>query len=231
MILKSFGCSFIFGSELSDDGKNRKYATGSKLVWPAIFAQNHNYQYHTYARPGSGNLQILERLMSNLAGTINDDVMCVIGWTWIDRFDYCTETSQWPGLPWATLMPIDVTETAQVYYKNLHSELRDKLVNLLYIRQAIDILKEKSIPFVMTYMDHLLFDTRWNTTPAITELQNYVKPYMTTFDGLNFQEWTKKNNFPITKIGHPLESAHQAAADYIIQAFDTKNIGAHCHLS
>ena len=230
MQVKSFGCSFIFGSELSDDGKNKKYATGSRLTWPALLAKHYNYQYQTHARPGSGNLQILERLMSNLAGVINNDIICVIGWTWIDRFDYCIEKPLWPGLPWATLMPIDTTETAKIYYKDLHSELRDKLTNLLYIKQAIDLLKEKHIPFVMTYMDHLLFDTRWNTTPAVTELQNYIKPYMTTFADLNFQEWSKKNNFLISKIGHPLEQAHQAAADYIIQALDTKSIGAHCHL-
>jgi len=231
MQVKSFGCSFIFGSDLADDGKNGKYATGSQLTWPALLAKHYNYQYHTYARPGSGNLQILERLMSNLAGSINDTAICVIGWTWIDRFDYCIEKSPWPGLPWATLMPIDTTETAKIYYKDLHSELRDKLTNLLYIKQAIDLLKEKSIPFIMTYMDHLLFDDKWNTTPAITELQNYVRPYMTTFEGYNFQKWSKNNNFPISKIGHPLEQAHQNAAEYMINLFDTKSIGAHCHLS
>ena len=237
MQVKSFGCSFIFGSELADEILNldikhhRSYFAGSQLTWPCIVAKNYGYQYNTYARPGSGNLQILERLSSHFAGPVNDDVCCVVGWTWIDRFDYFTESSQWLGLPWATLMPIDTTETAKIYYRVLHSEIKDKFTNLLYIKQAIDLLKEKSIPFIMTYMDHLLFDTRWNTTPAVTELQNYVKPYMTTFDGLNFQEWTKKNNFPISEIGHPLEQAHQSAAEYIIKAFDTKSIGAHCHLS
>jgi hypothetical protein len=220
MILKSFGCSYIFGSELSDDGKNGAYATGSRLTWPILVAQHYNYQFdRTYARPGSGNLQILERLMSQLAGPVNDETICIIGWTWINRFDYCTEKSSWPGLPWATLMPTDTSETARIYYQDLHSEIQDKLVNLLYIRQAIDILKEKSIPFIMTYMDQLLFDTRWHTTPAVTELQNYVKPYMTTFDGLNFQEFSKKNKYPISDIGHPLEQAHSAASEYIIQNF------------
>jgi hypothetical protein len=231
MILKSFGCSFIFGSELSDEGKNGLYATGSQLTWPALIAEHFNYQYYTYSRPGSGNLQILERLMSQLAGSVNDNLFCVIGWTWIDRFDYCAKKSPWPGLPWATLMPNDNTDAAKVYYRDLHSELQDKFLNLLYIRQAIDFLKAKSIPFVMTYMDNLLFDERWNTTPAISELQAYVKPYMTTFEGLNFQAWSKKNKYPISTIGHPLEQAHRSCADYIIRAFDTKSIGAHCHLS
>ena len=231
MQVKSFGCSFIFGSELLDDGKNEKYATGSQLTWPALLAKHYNYQYQTHARPGSGNLQILERLMSHFAGPVNDETICVIGWTWIDRFDYCTNQSPWPGLPWSTLMPVDTSETAKIYYRNLHSELQDKLVNLVYIKQAIDFLKEKSIPFIMTYMDHLLFDDKWNTTPAITEMQKYIKTYMTTFEGLNFQEWSRKNNFLISEIGHPLEQAHASAAEYMIKLFDTKSIGAHCHLS
>ena len=230
MQIKSFGCSFIFGSELADERKNKPYFKGSQLTWPALLAQHYSYQYNTYSRPGSGNLQILERLLSNLAGAINDDIIFTIGWTWIDRFDYCPKNVTWPGLPWATVMPIDNDELAKVYYRDLHSELQDKFLNLLYIRQAIDVLKEKSIPFVMTYMDHLLFDTKWNTTPAIIEMQAYVKPYMTTFEGLNFQEWSKKNKYPISEIGHPLEQAHKAATDYIIQVLDTKSIGAHCHL-
>jgi len=232
MIIKSFGCSFIFGSELADDGRDTLYATSSQLTWPALMAKHSGYKYNTYSRPGSGNLQILERLMSNLAGPINEDIFCIIGWTWIDRFDYCSkQKSFWTGLPWATIMPVDSDELSRVYYRDLHSELQDKFLSLIYIKQAIDTLKEKSIPFIMTYMDHLLFDDKWNTTPAITELQNYVRHHMTTFEGLNFLEWSKKNNFPISKIGHPLEQAHASASEYMIKVLNTKSTGAHCHLS
>jgi hypothetical protein len=231
MNLKSFGCSLIFGSELHDVGRNGLYANGSNFTWPAIMAKHYGYTYNTYARPGAGNLQIFERMASQLAGTINTDTLCVIGWSFTDRFDYCIKNSPWPGMPWATIIPIDEDDRAIVYYRDLHSELRDKLTSLMYIKLAIDLLKEKKIPFIMTYMDHLLFDTRWNTTPAVTDLQDYVKPYMTTFDGLNFGEWSRKNNFPVSKIGHPLEQAHQVAAEYMIKLFDTKSIGAHCHLS
>ena len=244
MILKSFGCSYVFGSELSDmpvgirwiqgppSTEERKlYASGSRLTWPVHLANHLGYQSHTHARPGSGNLQILERLMSNMAGPPNDHTICVIGWTWIDRFDFCMEKSDWPGLPWNTLHPVNNTETSKIYYRDLHTEIKDKLVSLMHIRQAIDFLKEKSIPFIMTYMDDLLFDTRWNINPAITELQNYVKPYMTTFEGLSFVEWSRKNEFPISYGGHPLDQAHQAAGEYMIKVFDTKSIGAHCHPS
>ena len=224
MNLKSFGCSFIFGSELSDDGRNGHYATGSKLTWPAHVAGHLGYNYLTYSRPGSGNLQIAERVLTHLA--TNEQAFFVIGWTYIDRFDYVDTNNtekKWPGMPWSTIMPVDTTDIAATYYKNLHSEIRDKLTTLMSVQLVIDTLKQKGCPFIMTYMDDLMFDQRWHTTPAITDLQNYIKPHMTTFEGTNFQQWSKKNGYPITAVGHPLESAHAAAGELMIKVFDTQN--------
>jgi len=223
MNLKSFGCSFIFGSELSDDGRTGLYATGSKLTWPAHIAQHRGLQYRTYARPGSGNLQIAEKALAHLA--TNEHAFFVIGWTYIDRFDYIDASiaDKWLGRPWATLMPIDTTDIAHTYYKNLHSEIRDKLTTLINVRVVIDTLKQKGCPFIMTYMDDLMFDKQYNTTPAITDLQDYIKPYMTTFEDMNFQQWSKKNGYAITSIGHPLEAAHAAAGKLMIKVFDTQN--------
>jgi len=221
MNLKSFGCSFIFGSELSDDGKNGLYFTGSRLTWPAHVADHLGYEYFTYARPGAGNLQIAERVLSQLA--TNEQSLFVIGWTYIDRFDYIstTNSSKWPGMPWSTLMPIDTDAVAETYYRDLHSEMRDKLTTLMSIRTVIDTLKQKGCPFIMTYMDDLILDQRWNTTPAITDLQEYIRPHMTTFEGMNFQQWSKKNGHAITDAGHPLESAHRAAGELMVKVFDT----------
>jgi hypothetical protein len=223
MNLKSFGCSFIFGSELSDDVQNDQYPTGSRLTWPAHLAAYLGYDYLIYARPGAGNLQIAERVLTHLA--TNEQTLFVIGWTFIDRFDYVNlnNPERWAGVAWSTLMPIDPTDIANTYYKNLHSEIRDKLATLMSVRLVIDTLKQKGCPFIMTYMDDLMFDRRWHTTPAITDLQDYIRPHMTTFGGMNFQQWSKKNGHPITAIGHPLESAHAAAGQLIIKVFDTQN--------
>ena len=223
MNLKSFGCSFIFGTELSDTGRTGPYANGSQLTWPAHLATHLGYKYLTYSRPGAGNLQIAERVLSHLA--TNDQAFFVIGWTYIDRFDYVdvTNLEKWPGMPWSTLMPVDTTDVSNTYYKNLHSEIRDKLTTLMSIRLVIDTLKQKGCPFIMTYMDDLIFDQRWHTTPAITDLQDCIRPHMTTFEGQNFQQWSKKNGHAITDIGHPLESAHAAAGELMIKVFDTQN--------
>ena len=67
MNLKSFGCSFIYGSELSDEIPNNTHRHHSKLTWPGQLAQHLNYDYLCYARPGAGNLQIAEQVLTHIA--------------------------------------------------------------------------------------------------------------------------------------------------------------------
>ena len=225
MNVKSFGCSFIFGTDLADDGHNKKFPSASSSTWPALFAKDLNCQYHCYAKPGSGNLQILERLLGQ---TVNiDKDLFIVGWTWIDRFDYNNRDND----QWKTIMPIDSDSLAKTYYRDIHSQYRDKLTSLMSIKLAIDTLKQKDCPFIMTYMDELIFETEWHTSPAISDLQDYVRPYMVKFDNLNFLEWSQKNGHTISKTMHPLESAHIAAADYMIKVFDKQSTNDHLRLS
>ena len=213
MILKSFGCSFIFGTDLHDDSRHRPKATYSKYTWPALLAHSRGWDYACYARPGAGNLEILERLLSQL--TDAQPAVYVVGWSWIDRFSYTGEEHCHWRSPWQSLMPIDTDSLSQTYYRSLHSELRDKFTTLVNIRTAIDCLKQRGHRFIMTYMDDLTFDQRWNTTPAVTELQRYCEPYMTRFDGKTFLEHSKEKGFEISQTLHPLENAHQAAFELI----------------
>jgi hypothetical protein len=217
MKLKSFGCSFIFGSELQDVEARPNDDLPSDLTWPAHLAQHLDRTYACYARPGAGNLQILENILNQSAASNSEDLF-VIGWSWTDRFDIYDRNYD-PTVkvtPWDSVLPADTSEAAKVYYRALHSEYRDKLNSLCYIKLAIDTLGQKQIPFVMTYIDELLFDQRWHVTPAVDNLQRYVKPHMTKFDGLTFLEWSRKNGYPETAHWHPLESAHRAAADLMI---------------
>lgn len=216
MTLKSFGCSFIFGSELADDGRDGPYATASQLTWPAHLARYLNQEYQCYAYPGAGNLQILEQVLIQAASGTSTDLF-VIGWTWIDRFDYYTPEQKNKRTSWSTIMPIDDTQLAHTYYKELHSEYRDKFSSLGYIRLAIDILTQKEIPYIMTFMDDLLFDQRWHITLAVTDLQAYIEPQMTQFDGKSFLDWSRENGYKETEMWHPLEEAHVAASEYIIK--------------
>ena len=220
MKLKSFGCSFVFGSDLSDNSDQavQRDPVGqySRLTWPALVAKKLNVEYECYARPGSGNLQIAERVLSECADPTTD--LFVINWTYIDRFDYSGPWDIWQ--PWSTIAPGNTDSLSKTYYQNLHSEYRDKLSTLLYIKTVIDTLKQRNINFVMTYMDELMFDQQWHTTPAVQVLQDYVRPFMTTFEQQTFLEWSRQHGYPESPKCHPLELAHQAAADLIITAFD-----------
>jgi hypothetical protein len=216
MRLKSFGCSFIFGSELADDGRDGPWATPSQQTWPALLARDLARSYECHARPGAGNLQILDQVLNQIAVSDSKDFF-VVGWTWIDRFDYydADYNPSKKRTPWSTIMPIDQTDIARQYYKFLHSEYRDKFCSLVCVKTAIDALNQRQIPFVMTYMDSLLFDQRWNISDGLKDLQDYARPFMTTFEGMSFLEWSRANNHPVTELWHPLESAHAAAAQYI----------------
>jgi hypothetical protein len=219
MTLKSFGCSFIFGSDLSDATEIRgSPVTASQNTWPAHLAKDLGRRYDCYARPGAGNLQIAECVLNQIASSNSTDLF-VISWTWIDRFDYIDINDPWYLGSWATIMPVDATKLAKTYYQTLHSEYRDKLTALMSIRLAIDTLKQKGIPFIMTYMDDLILDQRWHTSPAVIDLQEYIRPHMTMFDSQTFLEWSRANNYAISTTFHPLEQAHRAAADYVIKSY------------
>lgn len=232
MELKSFGCSFIFGSDLSDYcNLSNGYGTiASQLTWPAILASQLGYGYQCHARPGAGNLNISDIVLNHL-----DDDNCalyVISWSWIDRFDYTNSDISrskpdiiWKN--WKTLRPGSESNLAKTYYQELHSEYRDKLTSLLSIKTVIDVLKQKDLPFIMTYMDELLFDREYNITPAIKQLQDYVKPYMTVFEGKTFLDWSRSHGYPESANWHPLEQAHAAAAGVMRQVFDKQNTNDH----
>ena len=211
MIFKSFGCSLIFGTDLPDLAI-RFWREGSKFSWPAKLAQKKAVDYKCYARPGAGNLQILEQIL-NQTNTA-DPATFIIGWSFINRFDYY-RPKELTLSPWYTLMPIEQSDPARVYYRDLHSEYCDKLSSLSYIKLAIDTLNQRKIPFIMTYMDESLFDRKSDISVAVTELQDYVQPHMTKFNGQTFLDWSRHNGFPVSNTLHPLEAAHIAAADLI----------------
>jgi hypothetical protein len=225
MKLKSFGCSFIYGSDLADtNGAGEPWFPPSQLTWPSLLAKYHGLHYECHARPGSGNMRILEKVLSHAA---QEPAVFVIGWSWIDRFDYTVSSQSFPidqrhpyDLAndhdiWKTLLPNVSESSNQFYYRNLHSEYRDKLSTLICIKTAIDTLLQKNIPFIMTYMDKLTFDQKWHINAAVKDLQNYSRPHMTTFQEQTFLDYSQQKGFAISSKMHPLEEAHQAAFDLL----------------
>jgi hypothetical protein len=69
-------------------------------------------------------------------------------------------------------------------------------------------------------MDELLFDQQWHISPGVEELQNFIKPWMTTFEGQTFLDWSRHHGYEESDNWHPLEQAHQAGADVIKSNLD-----------
>lgn len=204
MKLKSFGCSFIHGTDLGDSGKD----SPSQSTWPALVAKNIGWDYCCYARGGIGNLRILENVLEHVS---MPPAFFVIGWTWIDRFDYTTTDDQW-----RSILPNDSGPISDYFYRNLHSQYRDKLTSLIHIKSAIDALLTHGHRFVMTCMDDLLFENAWHTSPAVAYLQSQIRSHIRDFQGKNFLDWSRDREYEISDLWHPLEEAHLAAADYAL---------------
>jgi hypothetical protein len=229
MKLKSFGCSFIFGNDLHDDGRDGPWGTPSQHTWPALAAQRLGMPYQCWAKGGIGNLQILDRVLLQAAyeHTYQEQSFFVINWTWVDRFDYITDhdakvehTRAKFRDTWSTITPAHDSEEAQFYYRRLHSQHRDKLTSLIYIRTAIETLEQKGIPFLMTYMDDIIKDTQHDVPYSILDCQDRVFPHLHAFEGENFLDWSRTKKYPISPLLHPLEEAHAAGADIMTPIID-----------
>ena len=208
MKIISVGDSFFWGDDLAD--QNYPYLP-SESVYPSLLAKQLNFDYECLAVPGAGNFLIYTKLIKSLNAN-KEDCLYFINWSWIDRFDYA-DKEIYGG--WNTVRPgLDNPKKDNFYYKNFHSELQDKLLSLTYIFSAIQLLQQTNCKFIMTYMDHLLLDKTWHCPPEINLLQQKVQPFLETFDGLTFLEWSRANGFSESIGWHPLEEAHQAAAEY-----------------
>lgn len=205
MKVKSFGCSFIYGSELSDDLNGSQ---PSKLSWPALIAKSLNAEYECFAKPGSGNTQIYNSLLNNID---DSDTVYIVGWSYIDRFDYINLLKD----TWQTILPNAETSKAHFYYANFHSQFKDKMLSLTLIHSAITFLADKK--FIMTWQDSLLWETDWHVDNTIVNLQEVCKPKFLDYDGLDFSNWSFKKGYSVSKMGHPLDQAHKAAAEHILK--------------
>jgi hypothetical protein len=225
MKLRSFGCSFVYGSDLSDcpHGVDEHHPLASQLSYPALLSRTHGLEYECYARPAAGNLQIYETLLSNIEP--EQDHIYLVNWTWIDRFNHIDETlktpeNDWNPRGWHSILPTDKNKISKVYYQHLHSQFRDKLETLILIKSAIDCLQQMKQQFIMTYSDDLIFETEWHTCPAVILLQKSILPYVKNFDGKSFCSWARDSGFAISDRFHPLDQCHAEASMLLNPAID-----------
>jgi len=212
----SFGDSFVFGSELknNDDGSQS---------WIGQAAKNLGANYQTHAVPGCGNDHIARQIYSYFATNSANDTLAVINWTWTNRWDfYITKHETWITLG-PTCVPdklkhlVDQTEAEDLieFYRDRanSSLLWNKFRNLQTIYAVQSYLKSQGILTIQTYMDDHLFSTEYHAPDYVQQLQNLVRPEMSSFEGKNFVDWSRDQGFAITETLHPLEDAHVAACE------------------
>lgn len=220
----AFGDSFFAGNELKDPG----------LVWPGVVAQRLGVEFETPSIPGCGNDRIAAQIYEWFANKPVQNVLAVVNWTWTARWDLFllpgVGRSEFGFPRWITLGPSCVpslldqlveTEQAQQlidFYKTSggHSLFWNVFRNLQTITAVQHFLWSRGIVAVQTYMDyHLVKDSDNNFPAYIHNLQQKLQQQLYNFEGMNFVDWSKSQGFTVTEPGmHPLEQAHEAAADY-----------------
>lgn len=199
MKIRSFGCSFLAGDELQDPSR----------TWPAIIAQTLGIEHSNHAEGASGNQRILHNIM---CWTQPAD-LCFVNWTYVDRFDYRC----WQDETYRTLLHGNDDQLSQIYFKNMYGQYHQTLVTLICVKTAIDFLEHIGAKFIMTYMDHSLFvpiDNNYENPRPTDYLQTSIGPYCRSWKGKNFLEWARANEFAVSDLGHPLDTAHEEGAKF-----------------
>jgi hypothetical protein len=143
----------------------------------------------------------------------------VINWTWLDRFDYMDPVDE----SFLTLRPDGDSKQHQLYYKHFYNQYHTMLTNGAWITAVIAMLQSRNIKFVMTCIDSILLETinpNWQDPRSVTLLQDRISPHLSWFDGKSFLDWSRSHGYPESAAWHPLEQAHQAAAELMITVFD-----------
>ena len=114
------GCSFTYGSELSDDDKGKQ---PSRKSWAYNLFQelpgwNNNLEFVSTAKPGSGNSGIARRVFNSVAN-IKEVRGVVVMWSFNSRYDWAMprhrelEDTRWATIsPWDTSMRDDERHNA-----------------------------------------------------------------------------------------------------------------------
>jgi hypothetical protein len=211
--LKSFGDSFVYGTDLSDAAN-----TPSKLTWPALVANQLNLEYSCLAVGGIGNSRIFNSLVYELVEYPDyQDHFYLIQWTWRDRFDY-PDPKSWR---WQTIRPTAEDPNAEYYYRHLHSDYQDLWLSLEHIFAAQSLLEKLNCRYIMTCLDESIMHEKVNNMKqsnyTLEIIRKLVNSKINWFEGQGFLNWSRTQGFQESPLWHPLEAAHAAAAEYAIK--------------
>ncbi len=112
------GCSFTFGSELSDDDKGR---IPSKKSWAHLLKENTDWEYICAARAGAGNSGIARRVFNAMTSCDKDDIGgVVVMWSFLSRYDWAMPRHQaLEATRWASISPWDTDTGHEEAFRHL----------------------------------------------------------------------------------------------------------------
>lgn len=226
----AFGDSFTWGSDMGDtmrhyeweamptewkrQAKNRFDNLYSRRTWQAKLAKMMHYDYKCYAEQGCSNQSIVRQFFK-YAPSIKPEDLVIVNFTWCNRYDFFNEET----MKWETVRPSGTEDSKyyEMYYKHIHTSYWDQIESLKAINLILDYLTVHKIDFLATCIDEKIYNDKHINDPVVETLTNANKDKIKWFDGLGFYEWSKVNNYPISPMWHPLEEAHEAAFNYILE--------------
>lgn len=231
MKLIAIGDSFVWGSELSDS-PHGGIGGHSNSTFPARLSQKNNLDYICAAYPGNSNQSISRTLMESCALHRNSNVVVLGVWTFLTRYEF-RNNHEWLSInSWdadgTRELSVEVREFAKSYFKFNDSKYWEVFNTLKDIVLATIYLKLNNIPYLFTCADNSVTHNFTISNPDQTiqtllqqiEWENWfwfppgVGPGQTE-SPRGFYQWARENKYPCGVHGHPLEYAHQDAANLI----------------
>ena len=235
MIIVAAGDSFVWGSELADspNGAANSY---SRRTYPALLAQQAGLDYVCAAYPGNANNAITRTAIATLDQTKN--AVLIANWTYPQRREFYFG-NQWSSITsWHTAHE----EFSKSYFQHVgdseYYEVYSVLKEIVMLQHYCEI---NHVPYLFTtadnhfyqreqydrthdsYIDSLYRQINWNNwfwfEPG-TAPDEVCAPR-------GFYQWAIENKYTCGPQGHPLEQAHQAAANLMKDQFNemvTKHI-------
>jgi len=203
------GCSFTYGDELGDP-KNTCFA--------ALAGKKLNQDFKNLGTPGGSNHRIIRTTFANLDENIK---AAVIQWTSPTRFEHFVQdsletTDGYRKVTLQKLGPIDKHHDRTIwrmFHANQYS--KTKLADIPYF--MVNGLKELHLDIFPDNLSYLR-----NSCPIYNKIDWSDKVWLLDPKTDSLEDWAKRNNYAIGYGGHPLEEAHDAFSDIILDRLKDK---------
>ena len=190
MILVAGGDSFVFGSELKDQYGLQP----SNLTYPALLAQQANFDYNCVARPGNANNAITRLVVTECDKYKDYKIGVIITWTFTNRYEFrFNYNTQQRYSPWYSV-------NAWVTYENL-----DDIKKEYHVMNDTDFQAQKEVlvrasktglaDFSKTFFKHVGDNEYYELYSSLKEIlftQYYLKqnniPYLFLLADNHFYE-------------------------------------------